>query len=73
MKVLLNRKWRFVGIGILLGYAYHHWVGCESGGCLISSNPWISSAYGGVMGWLLYQSNAKDGAKSALQDDVVSE
>jgi H+/Cl- antiporter ClcA len=44
-------------IGVLLGavggYLYYRFVGCVSGTCPISSNPVISTLYGGVIGALL--------------------
>jgi hypothetical protein len=44
-------------IGALLGgiggYMYYHFVGCASGTCPITSNPYISVIYGGFMGYLL--------------------
>jgi hypothetical protein len=40
-------------IGALGGFAYYYYVGCRSGACPISSNPWISTAYGAGMGLIL--------------------
>jgi hypothetical protein len=34
------------------GYAYYYYIGCRTGACPISGNPWISSAYGALIGWL---------------------
>lgn len=39
--------------GALAGYLYYRFVGCASGACLITSNPWRSSLYGAVIGSLL--------------------
>ena len=39
--------------GALLGFVYYYYVGCNSGSCAISSNPYISTAYGGLIGFLL--------------------
>ena len=39
------------GIG---GFAYYHFVGCTSGTCPITSNPYISVLYGALMGYLLF-------------------
>jgi hypothetical protein len=36
--------------GAAAGYLYYALVGCSSGGCMISSNPYISSVYGAIMG-----------------------
>jgi len=32
------------------GFAYYHFVGCASGTCPITSNPYISTSYGGIFG-----------------------
>ncbi|MBI5464506.1 MAG: hypothetical protein HY966_06100 [Ignavibacteriales bacterium] len=37
-------------IGAAGGYAYYYFVGCVSGTCPITSNPYISTAYGAVIG-----------------------
>lgn len=39
-------------IGGLLGYAMYRFVGCSSGACPITSNPWISTIVGMVLGGL---------------------
>lgn len=51
-------KWTLIGIGVgmLGGYAYYHFVGCSSGTCPITSSPIISTLYGGMMGGLLFNS-----------------
>jgi len=41
-------------VGLLAGYTYYHFVGCNSGTCAITSNPLNSTLYGGVMGGLLF-------------------
>jgi hypothetical protein len=43
----------FCLVGALGGYAYYYFVGCASGACPISSNPYISTAYGAGMGLIL--------------------
>ncbi len=40
-------------IGAGLGLALYRFVGCASGACPITSNPWISTLYGALMGALL--------------------
>ena len=40
-------------IGGALGFAYYYFIGCKSGACPITSNPFISIGYGMVIGFLL--------------------
>jgi hypothetical protein len=40
-------------IGAVAGLAYYKLVGCPTGGCPITSNPWGSLLYGAVLGVLL--------------------
>lgn len=37
-------------IGGTLGYLYYHFVGCASGSCGITSNPYLSVVFGSVLG-----------------------
>jgi len=39
-------------LGALAGYAYYAWVGCVTGSCPITGNPWSSTAYGALIGFL---------------------
>ncbi len=41
------------GIGGLLGFAYYYFIGCRSGACPLTGNPFISTGYGAFMGFLL--------------------
>lgn len=41
-------------IGGVLGFAYYKIVGCSSGACPITSNPWISTVYGAVAGAVFF-------------------
>jgi hypothetical protein len=47
----------FSAIGTILGaigaYLYYLKVGCATGSCAITSNPWLSTLWGAVMGFLL--------------------
>ena len=39
--------------GAAVGFAYYRFVGCRSGACMITGNPYIATLYGAVMGYLL--------------------
>jgi hypothetical protein len=36
--------------GAALGYGYYRLVGCSTGMCPITSNPWIATLYGALVG-----------------------
>ena len=40
-------------LGGILGYAYYHFIGCNTGTCAITSKPINSSVYGMLMGYLI--------------------
>ncbi len=39
-------------IGAIGGYVYYKTVGCTSGGCAITSNPYMSILWGAALGYL---------------------
>lgn len=41
-----------VGVGAILGFLYYRFVGCEGGTCAITSNPYLSIIFGGLLGFL---------------------
>lgn len=51
MKILGYVIGGMVGAGA--GYLYYRFVGCASGQCPITSNPWSSTVYGVVLGILI--------------------
>lgn len=58
------RFWRpFVGvlIGGLAGFLYYYYIGCTSGSCAITSNPYISTIWGGLMGFFVVSSPCSRG------------
>lgn len=40
-------------VGAIAGYIYYTTVGCTSGSCAITSNPYMSILWGGAIGYLL--------------------
>jgi hypothetical protein len=55
-------------LGAAGGYAYYYYIGCASGACPISSNPYVSTVYGSVIGALLIPSVTKnEGTKETKQ------
>ena len=42
-------------IGAAGGFLYYKLVGCATGTCPITSNPWSSTIYGAVLGLLVSQ------------------
>ena len=46
-------------IGAIAGYAYYYYIGCMSGSCPITSNPYIATIYGTVAGMLLVNGKKK--------------
>jgi len=47
------RRVSFVLIGALGGFAYYYFIGCVSGSCPITSNPYVSTGYGSLIGLTL--------------------
>jgi hypothetical protein len=66
MKFILNNKIIFIGIaiGALGGYLYYQYVGCSSGTCPITSKPLNSTAYGALLGGLLFSGFKKEKPKN---------
>ena len=66
MKFLFKYKLTFIGVavGAIAGYAYYYFVGCSSGTCPITSHPFNSTAYGAIMGALLFTSFKKENSNN---------
>ena len=48
----------FLGIliGGIAGFLYYHFVGCASGSCAITGNPYLSTLGGGLLGFFITNS-----------------
>lgn len=56
-------KYKLTLLGIVIGgvggYLYYKNIGCSSGTCPITSNPYVSTLYGMIIGALLLNSFEK--------------
>lgn len=43
----------FTAAGALAGLGWYALVGCPTGSCPITANPWTSMVWFGIIGWLL--------------------
>jgi hypothetical protein len=50
-----------VAVGALAGFGYYYFIGCKSGSCPISGNPYISTLYGAMMGLIFVFPSRKKG------------
>ncbi len=53
--------------GTVLGYLYYYFIGCNTGSCPITSNPYASVIYGGLIGALFAFPSKKK--KKVLSDE----
>ena len=51
-KKIILKKVLPVAVGAVLGYAYYYFIGCRTGSCPISGNPYISTVYGAFAGFV---------------------
>jgi hypothetical protein len=65
---MMNLHWLklgvFVVLGALGGFAYYAFIGCTSGTCPITSNPYISTGYGALIGATLGWERKKNSSHS---------
>lgn len=64
------RLWSGIVGGGIFGYLYYYYVGCASGSCAITSNPYISVLYGSLLGVLLLDSNKKKTNAEPVSDKI---
>jgi hypothetical protein len=57
MNELIKKNYlKIIGIlvGGAVGFAYYHFAGCAGGTCPITSNPYMTTIWGAVMGYLVF-------------------
>jgi len=54
MKKFLIKLVGFSVFGALAGFAYYYFIGCRTGSCPTTGNPYISTGYGVLMGDLFF-------------------
>jgi hypothetical protein len=52
-KFLSWRSLLFLILGASAGFLFSHFIGCHSGSCPITGNPYLVTAMGGLAGWFL--------------------
>jgi outer membrane lipoprotein SlyB len=62
------RRAMVVLLGAIGGYAYYYFIGCASGACPITSNPYVSAAYGALIGGLAGWSSSPKMNKRTSQE-----
>ncbi len=69
-RIAVLKKILPIAVGGMLGFAYYYFIGCRTGSCPISGNPYISTVYGAVIGliWGL-TGRKKVGAKKDEPDN----
>lgn len=75
MNLIRKHKLSLIGlfVGAIAGFLYYRFVGCANGTCIISSNPFISTIYGSVMGFLLFSSFGSPKKETAKTDKNENE
>ena len=58
-----------IGVGLLGGFLYWYFVGCDAGTCPITSSPVNSSVYGAAMGGLLFSAFVPSGKTGKKEDN----
>lgn len=60
MKSIWMKSALFAALGGGAGFAYYSFVGCVTGTCPITSNPYITTAYGALIGIILIAGTGKE-------------
>jgi hypothetical protein len=69
----MNKYMKMIGfalIGAIGGYAYYYFIGCNGGTCPITSNWYVTTLYGSMMGLVLgFPTNSKKPKNKIKGDD----
>lgn len=70
MKLFIQHKLLIAGIllGAISGFLYWNFIGCNSGSCAITSNPYNSTIYGSVIGGLVFSMFKKEKGNSTSEN-----
>ena len=66
MKEFIRKHWLKIAgllVGAIGGYLYYYFIGCGTGSCPITSNPWRMTIYGSIMGLLIFDIFKKESPK----------
>lgn len=58
-----------IAVGALAGFIYWQQIGCDSGTCAITSNPYNSTIYGAIMGGLVLSSFKKTPKENSTESN----
>ena len=73
MKSFLTKHWlKIAGVitGVIGGYLYYYFVGCVSGTCPITSNPYKMVFFGALLGYLFFSLFEKDTNKNSANSPI---
>jgi hypothetical protein len=59
----------WIAAGGVAGFSWYYIVGCTTGTCPITSNPYISTGYGALMGGLVAWNRPKQSATTTQTGD----
>lgn len=59
-------------VGGALGFAAYKFIGCASGACPLTSNPWVSTLFGLVLGATLASSPSRTDQITTSKEDRKS-
>ncbi|MFN3269772.1 MAG: hypothetical protein ACK42G_04210 [Candidatus Kapaibacteriota bacterium] len=51
-------------VGGIIGYFYYYFIGCRGGSCPITSNPYVSTLWGMLLGIIIFYPS-----KNKIKDD----